>query len=243
MRIAVCYSGAWRTFQECYGRNHEIFKELGDIDYYISTWELPGYTKVSRFDDVLAIDGDTIYQDHPKKDFILTEKFVRYFLPFKKVDIEPMSHMEEIITPHKDKPWHIMNPCRLVSQYYKLKRCFEMVEGDYDYVIRIRPDIIIKKFPDSIDTNKIYLPRMVYTNEKAIVSGTVNEMFYISNYENMKKICSIFDNFDELWNPGDAYGERMSFLNLEKNNLVGLCEPFDFEITVKRENGNDEYIR
>jgi hypothetical protein len=243
MRVAVCYSGAFRTFPKCWKRNHELFSMLGEIDYYISTWELPGYTKVARYDDQLAINGDTIYSDLPSKDFIITEDFLKSYLPFKRVDIDPMSKMEEIIAPHYNKPWFIMNPCRLVSQYYKLKRCFDLVVGDYDLVIRVRPDIKLDKIPDNIDPNRIYLPSMVYTTESAIISGMINEMFYISNMENMKKICGLYDVFEEMWNQNDAYGERMSFLNFQRNDLLDKCELFNFDITVVRENGKDEYIK
>lgn len=243
MKIAICYSGAFRTFPRCWEKNHELFSTLGEIDYYISTWELPGYTKVARYDDQLAINGDTIYPDLPSKDFIITEDFLESYLPFKRIDIEPMSRMEEIISPHSNKPWFIMNPCRLVSQYYKLKRCFDLVEGDYDLVIRIRPDIKLDKLPDPIDSEKLYLPSMVYTTEPAITSGMINEMFYISNMENMKKICGLYDIFEEMWNQNDAYGERMSFLNFQRNDLLDKCELFNFDITVVRENGKDEYIR
>jgi len=245
MKIAVCYSGAFRTFPKCYEKNHEILSNLGDLDYYISTWELPGYTKVARFDDVLAINGDTIYPDLPQKDFIITEEYLKRFLPFKSVDIDSMTHMEEIIEPHKNKPWHIMNPCRLVSQYYKLKKCFELLDNpsEYDLVVRIRPDIRLKNLPDNISVDKIYIPNVVYLTEPSIKTGMINEMFYISNLKHMKDICSIYKNFDVLWNQNDAYGERMSFLNFEKYGLLDKCNTFNFDITVVRENGNDEYIR
>lgn len=243
MRIAVCYSGAFRTFPKCYDKNHEMLSKLGELDYYISTWQLPGYTKVARFDDVLAIDGDTIYPELPPKDFIITEEYLRGFLQFKNIDIEPMSRMDEVIKPYKERPWYIMNPCRLVSQYYKLERCFELLACDYDMVIRIRPDIKIGRLPENIDVEGVYIPSMVYNTEPSIKSGMINEMFYISNYKNMGKICSIYNDFDKIWSQHDAYGERMSFLNFERYGLLDVSKPFDFDITVTRENGNDEYIR
>jgi len=242
VKIAVCYSGGLRTFIKCYEQNHKVLSQLGEIDYYISTWESPCYTKVARFDDVLAVNGYTIYDDMLRPDEIVTEKYLKSFLDFKKIDIESMDRMEEILKPYETLPWHIMSPLRLVSQYYKLKRAFDLVDGDYDLCVRIRPDVVIHQLP-KISLDKIYMNHMVYVECAAISTGTINEMLYISNMENMRKMCNIYENFDKLWNIHDAYGERMSYKNLEIEGLLEKVELFDFDLRVIRENGRDEYIR
>jgi hypothetical protein len=240
MKIAVCYSGGLRTFKKCYAQNHQTISKLGEIDYYISTWELPCYTKVARYDDTLAINGSTIYDDLLRPDEFVTEEYLSNLLKFKKIDIEPMSKMHEIIKPYEDYPWHIMHPARLISQYYKMNRCNSLVEDEYDIVIRIRPDVTISELPD-IDTSKIIINHMVYVDYPSLIDG-VNEMIYISTQENMHKICNIYNNFDKLLHPSIAYGERMTYLNFEYEGILDKCEPFDFGLWVIRENGNDERV-
>ncbi len=250
MKIAVCYSGGFRTFPLCCDQNHQVLSKLGEVDYYLSTWEKPCYTKVARYDDVHAIAGDTIYDELLKPNDIITAQYLIDTFKFFQVDIETMVAMDHVIQGSSNIPWTIMSPTRLSCQYYKMYRCNHILnlsrkifKKEYDLAIRLRSDVTISNIPDVIDPSKIYLSHMVYADNPALVGGAINEMIYISNPENMNKICNIWHNFSELWNINDGVGEVISYKNLVMENLVDKCELFDFGMTVVRENGNDEYIR
>lgn len=241
MKIAVCYSGGLRTFKKCYQQNHEVISKLGDVDYYISTWEKPCYTKVARFDDVLAINGTTIYDDLLSPDEKVTYGYLNSLMKFSGKAIHSMETMDRIIEPSRELPWHIMSPARLYCQYFQMAYCFyELVPKDhFDIVIRLRPDVTIEKLPE-IDPEKIYINHMTYPGCPAVETDSINEMIYVSNYDNMKKICKIYENIPDLWNKDDAFGEKMSWKNFQKENLLDKCETFDFGLKVVRESGKDE---
>lgn len=246
MRVAVCYSGGLRTFKKCYKQNHKVLSQLGELDYYMATWEKPCYTKVARYDDVHAIMGDTVYDDLLKADETITATYLINMLPFKVCKVESMAIMDLIIDSCKDMPWHIMSPSRLLCQYYMMSVCNSWKNiggGEYDLVVRLRPDVTIDKVPDIIDLNKFYINEVVYKDTKADKMDMINEMVYMSSPENMNKMCNIYQNFRELWDIQTGYGERVSRNNLEKEGLLDRCEYFDFGITVVRENGKDEYIK
>jgi hypothetical protein len=246
MKIAVCYSGCLRTFKKCYEKNHGVLSKHGDLDYYITTWENPCYTKVARYDDIHAINGDTIYDDLLNPDEKITDSYLRQFLPFKKIMIESMEVMDSIINSCSDMPWNIMSPSRLLCQYYMMSSCNSWMRDsgvDYNLVVKLRPDVIIKKFPNVENTDVIYLNSVVYKETKTDLLDMINEMVYVTNPENMNKICNIYRNFRNLWDVRVGYGERISRDNLENENLLDKCKLFDFEIEVIRENGNNELIK
>jgi hypothetical protein len=250
MKIAICISGGLRTFLLCY-KTWEKFEKLGEVDYFISTWSKPCYTQVKRFEDIHAKDGDTIYSELLKKNEYITHEYLNKLLRFKCKSIVGMDQMDRLIDYSEKFKWNIMNPSRLVCQYFLMKECnynLSKVMNNssnnikYDIVVKTRPDITIENIPENIDPNKIYVNKYVYQKQPSLEDRMINEMIYIANPENMNKICNIYDNFEDLWAPQDAFGERMSYKNFEKEGLLDKIELFEYGITVKRENGNDEYM-
>jgi hypothetical protein len=246
MRVAVCYSGGLRTFKKCYEQNHRVLSQLGELDYYMVTWEKPCYTKVARYDDIHAVMGDTIYEDLLKPDDIITTSYLNNILKFKICKVESMDIMNLLINSCKDMSWHIMSPSRLICQYYMMSVCNawkNVSDIKYDLVVKLRPDVTISNIPADIDPDKFYINNIVYKDTKADIMDMINEMIYISNPENMNKMCNIYKNFRDLWEIQTGYGERVSRNNLEREGLLDKCEYFDFGITVIRENGKNEYIK
>lgn len=249
MKIAICISGGLRTFPLCY-KTWEKFEQLGDVDYFISTWEKPCYTKVARFDDVHAKDGDTIYPELLGKDDHITNDYLHSIINFRSSMVFGMSDMDRLIERSKKYKWHIMNPSRLLCQYYLMTNCNSRIyetnrifkSNEYDLIVKTRPDITIDHIPENIDPEKIYVNTNIYKNEPSLKGRMMNEMIYITKPENMNKICKIYDNFDSLYHINDAFGERMSYKNFEKENLLERVELFKYGITVVRENGKWEYM-
>lgn len=249
MRIAVCFSGGLRTFKLCKDNIINLFRRYGEVDFFIATWEKPCYTQISRYTDIHAISGSTVYSELLDSEDIITSEYLSSLCNFSATYIEPMETMHSLIEDCKDLPWHIMSPSRLLCQYYLMRCCnnikntYEFTTGKkYDMVVRLRPDIRLARVPDVLDVDKIYINSYVYTMEPVNLNhdGGINEMIYISNSDNMDNICRIYKNWNELWNPNDAYGERFSLRNFEYEGLVDKCESFDFGINVIRENGSIE---
>ena len=169
MRIAVCFSGALRTFKLCYEDVIAHFKKLGHVDVFISTWEKPCYTRVNKDTDIHAIKGTTVFTELLDKDAIITEEYLQSITTFAVIDIEDMDIMQRIIDTAKDMKTTIMPPSRLILQYYKMDRCnrlkklYEKKHAiKYDINVRIRTDIKIQSIPQNIDTRKIYINKMVW---------------------------------------------------------------------------------
>lgn len=242
MKIAVSYSGALRTLPITWEVNHEVFQEHGwDVDYYISTWEKPGYTKVDRFNDPFAT-GETniVYADLPKPDEILTPDHIK--VPYKRLEIESTDVMDTLLRRGGNYSWSIMHPGRLFCQYYKMWRGFIIIQEkeQYDLVLRLRSDVTITKLPTEIDFEKIYVNNLTYVDAPIFEGRMMNEMIYLSNLKNMERIVSIYENFPDIWDRNIGAGEFMTFNHFERENLLPLCEPFDFGLKVIRANGKIE---
>lgn len=248
MNIAICFSGGFRTFPNCYKSIIDKFKQLGNVDCFISTWELPCYSKVDRFNDIHAVFGQ-VEEGNGLLDAsqIITEDYLLDLYPFKIIDIQPMQVMQCLIDQVSHLQWSIMSPSRLLCQYYKIKRCNDIcVEYSYenniryDIIVKCRCDISISDIPDEIDVEKIYVHHATHLNKKSHIDDMINEMLCISNPYNMSKICNIWDNMSELWNIEDGFGERLSYKNLVKENLLDKTTTFDFGIVVDRGDGRFE---
>ena len=246
MRIAICFSGGLRTFKLCYKDIVSHFEKLGEVNLFISTWENPGYTQVKRKIDIHAIEGESIFKELLNKDEKVTEEYLKSITNFSVIDIESKEVLNDIINKTKNMEWGVMSPSRLICQYYKMNRCNELKKIyakenniNYDITVRVRCDIKIKSIPDKIDTNKIYINNMVYVNNPVFKHNMVNEMIYISNEENMDKLCNIYNNFNKLWWK-DGYGEGVSFRNFLNEKLINKSIPYNFQLTIHRANGKVE---
>jgi hypothetical protein len=249
MKAAVCYSGGIRTFPKCYAQNHRILSERFEVDYFISTWETPCYTKVERYEDQLAIEGKTIYSDLLAANDAVTETYLRNLLDFKVVDIQTMDQMAALVNKYAASlTWKIMHPGRLVCQYYKLARCHHLMMNyskskntSYDVVIRLRPDLCIGAIP-LVDPDRIYSSHMIHVGNPAPSDRMLNEMIFVSNPSKMLKISNITKNFFKLWNEEDGFGERMSYKNFVAEEIINDVSFFDFDMKLMRENGRDEFF-
>ena len=246
MKIAICFSGGLRTFKLCRKHIINLFRQIGEVDLFISTWEKPCYTEVKKNKDIHAINGKSVFKNLLGEKEIITEDYLKSLEDFKVIDIEPMTKMTEIMEPVSKLPWEIMSPTRLVCQYYKNFRCNNLKNEyakknniHYDLIVRIRCDIKISSIPQKFDVNKIYLNSMVYAKNPSFKHKMINEMIYIANTENMNKICELYNDFNQVWS-SNGFGEGVSYKYFLLKEFIPLCELHDFKIIVNRANGKIE---
>lgn len=244
--IVVAYSGGLRTFKHCY-RHNDILLKLNGYNpvYYIATWDFPCYTQVKRYEDIYACNGDTIYDELLKKDDKVTKEYLNTIGSFHGSLVFPKIHMDNLLKQF-NMDWKVMHPGRLACQYFLMQMSSTIIETDHRElpVLRLRPDIVLQRIPkiQSLDLDKIYINDMMCIGEKTDLSKSINEMVYLSSFHNFHKISKINIMLEDYLTE-NSYGEQVSRDHFAAMDLIKDCLLFPYDITVVRENGNNECIR
>jgi hypothetical protein len=165
MRIALCFSGQLRTFEECFPYIEDNLIKANPQHEF----DMIGY---------FNSDNNLIYDE--LKDY-----------PFKLLLVEPDVELPNLM--YQDNKYTINYPPRSKAVFYqlyaiqnanKLRKQYEQDNNfEYDFVVRIRPDF---KYLDSVDLSnlefdKIYLPlendHFGYNDRFAIGSREVMEVY------------------------------------------------------------------
>ncbi len=237
MKIAILYSGHLRNYAEVIHNNIEYFRGA-DIDLYFSLWDNIGYT--DHLNDLDYINSNRIIDN----DILITSKLIEKYTP-KSVNIKSIKI--EKYTPYS---LNLINGINngLANQYYKIFDCFNLINDQYDFLIRLRCDVLlnnqidIKELHRMILNNKIVFNTKVwYNHPKSDEITSINEMIWISNYKLMKKSCNIYNNEKKIneiitkrkidWK---NYGENITHMNLEAEKILDNIELFDFDYTILR---------
>lgn len=230
MKIAICYSGAIRTLSQTIENNLNFFN-FADIDLYFSVWNHFGYSdKINSPDYIFA----------PTRDCIINETYIRNLsLNIKKVDIE-----QYIANNYSFELKNGLDNQGLAAQYYKINKCFNLIEDEYDAIVRLRCDMLLNnKFDknyleDALENDKIIFPSKIWYNHEWKNHGSINEMLWISNYKNMKKACNIYNNVEkmnDIIELGEKnYGEKICYINLEVENMTSKIQTYDFDYRILR---------
>lgn len=212
MNIAILYSGLPISNFNDFLSNHKnfIFPGNSNIDTYISTY----------------------ITDKKSKNNIQT---IINLLNPKKTDIEKFDDVKNniinIYTNNiiKNKFTHDCRPTNAVSMFYKIKRCFNLLDNNYDVIIRTRLDI---KFDTKIDlqiNDNLNVPRC------GDFRGGILDMFAYSNYHTMKSYCSLFDHIEQYMNEGIIFHpESILRYHCIKQNLK--INRFPYNIYLRNQN-------
>lgn len=240
MKIALCYSGAIRSLSETLSNNLDAFSDF-EIDLYFSVWDHMGYSDRINSPDYIFGKREIDFTHEVDEDLI--RSIVKGKANIKNIKIEkyiPGSYYFNLING-------IDNP-GLPAQYYKIQDCFNLINDDYDFIVRIRCDMIINQIPDKsfildcVKDNKIIFPSAIWYNHyKTEEHSSINEMLWISNFELMKKCCSIYHNTEAINDIIQAnqsleinYGEKITYMNLQAEKLVDKIELFNFDYLIVR---------
>lgn len=177
MKTALCLSGHLRNYQ----RSAKIIRESFDGDIFLSTW------------DVVDVDGGKNTQSIDEALEIF--KPVNFSIEdFTKINILHKTKYEKIskyvkfnANFHKNRHgWDSY------SMFYLMKKVGELVNKDYDLVMRFRPDFTFSGFnPETIENNCLYFPQ----NSNYI--NTTDNIFY-GKQETMNFVFMCYDMMD-LW--------------------------------------------
>lgn len=206
MKVAICFSGAIRNFEEC---------APSLIKYLISSFESPDiFLHMWSFDEN-ENNNKVEYGFKWRKDSTNIEQMLKILKPKKyiienydgdqeklilsKANIDTSSFVDE------QKKNYGFNCC---SMYWKILKCFELVESYvwetgvvYDLVIRARTDFLWEELIriDQVSNNELIMVQDRYATCAKVIS---NDKFFAGNMETMHQMCGLFNHLAEYQKDG-----------------------------------------
>jgi hypothetical protein len=231
MKVAICYSGNLRTYEHCV-LNHS--KLIDSADVYISTWDEIKFS--DSINDNWHHKINLKVPDKISEDYIVEKTPSNFNIKSIKIDNLEKVKLKSI----KENPVDSVGPTQpLSNQYYKIKDSYDLLNKsgeEYDFVIRLRPDITIDRF--YFEKDKIIFNNFIWYNLPfSLKEKSINEMIWISNMEFMKKACKIYDNIEkinDILSPESVYGESFCFQNILLENLLDHLKFENFNYRVVR---------
>lgn len=209
MKVALCISGQMRTYIDCYDLlNKNILKPLNP-DIFIHTWEGSGIIhkeSVESKEGIITYDKlDELYK--PKR--VVIEKFESSYLEeYKGIKVPDILKEKE--------PNHYKGALPSSSKMYfanELKKDFEKENKfKYDIVIKLRPDLIIRK-----KINKNYLNEAANKDiiffEKDLLSENfqLSDKFAFGNSEVMDYYTSVWEKIIDYWQTPLGNGNKRNY--------------------------------
>jgi len=190
MKIALCFAGQARSFEKGYEYYKRNLFDHYDVDVYIHTW------KFLKQNDLVALYKPKAceFEIPPQGDY--NSKYTN--------------------TPNAQK----YPPKNTYNQFYSLYHVNQLIQGEYDWVIRSRTDYALNTFiPFSeLDNTKLYIPNCRMVPERDFG----NDQFAFGSQETMIKYMSTFVNGDKYYYAGTQFiGEDLMRANLHEHNLHG----------------------
>lgn len=231
MKIAVCYSGMFRNFQNNVDNNIKHLISKYNSDVYLSFWDIYGFdTFRTKFD---IKNNDEILED--VKEDVLNK------LNPKNFEFELYSKLNDFFEEEGNKYKHSTNPppyCKnVLSMWYKVEKCGKMVEDsgiNYDVIIRLRSDIsfnsdLILQQPKE---NTIYSPLQGSWN------SSMNDQIAYGNKEVMYIYHDMYNKLDNIWLnwSTNVAPESILYRHMENNNII--MESFDLHYDLLDEYNN-----
>lgn len=223
MKIAICFSGAIRSFDECISSTMKyLISNFDNPDIFLHMW---------TFNETNSTDIN--YNFKWRKDTSSIDNILSVLNP-KKYVIEEYSNLsEELIKKSSmvdmnlfdtdDKKNYGFNCC---SMYWKILKSFELAEEymvennfEYDLIIRARLDFIWEDYIHQSDfvnpfNDVIYLIKDRYATCSRL---NTNDKFFAGNYLTMKKMCNVFNCLKKYQDGGaNIEGQTINELHIKQ---------------------------
>lgn len=211
MKIAICISGQPRNFKQSYESLKTYFLDKYDCDIYFHTW------KTDNFESTNFGFGNYQYNFN-RNDFYNLSSI---YQPEKYILEKPIIFDA---SGYKCPIWR--QPLNnTLSMFYSIYRSFQLVEGDYDYIIRTRFDINYSKFNLEFPEEGIILPE--WNTDIRVKSRGYYDVFALGKPEDMKLYSQVFSNIiSYITNDED-------FLNFLNGDWPGQDSPLRNEYLLK----------
>lgn len=232
MKIALVFCGQPRYINEIliFQLNQLFFLNKYDCDVYAHFW--------------FKKDKDYVYNTGPDShlyDFKIDENSINLFCQLynpKGILVEDPPTLQELssreYTKYNTEHLQILPT---LSYTTSLKKAYSLIDNpdQYDFIIRLRTDLLIVRCPDLN-----MLPKEnIYLFSVKLDEAYIYDCFFITPPKYAKILCHEIDNIDTMYDNGQRISSGELFLkNIEVNNLLQHCRllPFsDFYFRVQRQ--------
>lgn len=178
MKIAICISGQARNFKQSYDSLKTYFLDRYNCDVYFHTW------KTSNFESTNFGFGNTRYSltNNDYNDLIQLYKPKDYIIE-KPIVFDASG----IICPIWRQPLN-----NTLSMFYSIYRSIQLVEDEYDYIVRTRFDIDYSKFNLELPQEGIILPE--WNTDIRVKDRGYYDVFSIGKPHDMNIYSEVFSN-------------------------------------------------
>ena len=197
MKVALIISGMARTYREAYPLFYENFiKTLeADVDVYLHAWDVTGSI-------VFSVEGDKVQKDVQKNEIANADDLRTVFSP-KKMVIEEYSSFEMRHTAKSEylSRYASRKYIGIISQWYKAKRNFDMIDDplSYDFIIRGRFDLaVVEPFDwqtflnDPIKRRSLCYPD-IENYGLDYLNSEICDVIAVGNPRNIQAYCCLYD--------------------------------------------------
>jgi hypothetical protein len=190
MKIALCFSGQARAFKEGYEFYKRNLFDHYDVDVYIHTW------KFTEQNDLVAL---------------YKPKACEFELP-------PQGDFN---TKYTNTPNPVKHPpINTYRMLYSIYRSSQLIQGQYDWVIKSRTDYALNTVIPfaELDKSKLYIPNCRMVPERDFG----NDQFAFGSQYTMMKYMLTYVNGDKYYYAGAQFiGENMMQAGLRDHGLIG----------------------
>lgn len=206
MKVALLYSGISNITPQILANHKQYIHKLYDCDIFLSTYE-----NSNAVDLLKPLKYDIEEWDTIKKELEKTASTVKHKRPETK-------------------------PINTLSMFYKINRCFNLVNNysEYDLFVRLRLDIIFDSELKLEINNKLNVPK-----GGDYVGGLLDSFGY-GLYHIMKTYCDVYQNIPSFIKNREIifHPESMLRHHCNKNNIP--ISRFKFNIFLRNQLLNNE---
>ena len=168
MKIAYCLAGHTREFDKIISTPNQKFREMDNVDFYISTWIMSG-------ENVIFWIGQE-ENDRP----IDVESMFNLYKPIK-FDMEGRQSYPELEKFDRKFSKTQVNVMNTLLMFKKISNSLEYPDQTYDLLVRSRFDITdLNVNFKTCDDNTIY-------GKLSPINGLPSDVFFYGNHDVMKK--------------------------------------------------------
>lgn len=218
MRIAVCFSGQWRTGNYCYENLKQFFGILYPYcDFFIHTWDINKQkcynlsNVFSKETKLTSNDVNEIKNKYNPKKIIVDD----YQIAYKElIKYEPLLYTNVNIFDIVQPLWYSFHKSIQLKNEYEIDNGFK-----YDYVIKLRPDILlhpnrrlsqdIEMYKNELDSGEFYIENLI--RDYSIDTHTIDDVYFLSNSESMNIASEYYLKWLD-WGIGDRTKSFYGFI-------------------------------
>jgi len=224
MRVALCFSGAIRTFKTCFPSiNRYLIQTLQpDIFVYGLNYDVNNDLQVNF----------KIIENECSPDYVISKlspkkyKFESFTKDLEKEKLEKAGFTGNEFLDEKQKNYGF----NAIGMYHSIMTCFELMEEysrdnniKYDLIIRARMDFIYEDFiyPHFFEkiNNTLFLVRDRYATHSKLET---NDKFFAGDFEIMKKMCNVFSEIKNYYQQNIFIEGQTIMEKFIKNNSINV---------------------